>query len=93
MARIFITGSADGLGQLAAKALIAPGWVPTRMGGRGAPDDLQKGYETQVWLVLMFTFKKGATKTQRHEVTQRNLRETLSLGVFVANCTGFVAES
>ncbi|MBT1701946.1 SDR family NAD(P)-dependent oxidoreductase [Chryseosolibacter indicus] len=27
-----------------------PGWVPTRMGGKGAPDDLQKGYETQVWL-------------------------------------------
>lgn len=29
---------------------IHPGWVPTKMGGKGAPDDLQKGYETQVWL-------------------------------------------
>lgn len=29
---------------------VNPGWVPTKMGGRGAPDDLQKGYETQVWL-------------------------------------------
>jgi NAD(P)-dependent dehydrogenase (short-subunit alcohol dehydrogenase family) len=29
---------------------IDPGWVPTKMGGKGAPDDLQKGYETQVWL-------------------------------------------
>ena len=29
---------------------INPGWVPTKMGGKGAPDDLQKGYETQVWL-------------------------------------------
>lgn len=29
---------------------LDPGWVPTRMGGRGAPDDLEKGYETQVWL-------------------------------------------
>ena len=29
---------------------VDPGWVPTRMGGKGAPDDLQKGYETQVWL-------------------------------------------
>lgn len=27
-----------------------PGWVPTKMGGRGAPDNLQKGFETQVWL-------------------------------------------
>ncbi|MCF6404608.1 SDR family NAD(P)-dependent oxidoreductase [Chitinophaga filiformis] len=29
---------------------LDPGWVPTKMGGRGAPDNLQKGYETQVWL-------------------------------------------
>jgi NAD(P)-dependent dehydrogenase (short-subunit alcohol dehydrogenase family) len=29
---------------------LDPGWVPTKMGGQGAPDDLQKGYETQVWL-------------------------------------------
>lgn len=29
---------------------VDPGWVPTKMGGQGAPDDLQKGYETQVWL-------------------------------------------
>jgi NAD(P)-dependent dehydrogenase (short-subunit alcohol dehydrogenase family) len=29
---------------------VDPGWVPTKMGGRGAPDDLQEGYETQVWL-------------------------------------------
>ncbi|MBD3287415.1 SDR family NAD(P)-dependent oxidoreductase, partial [candidate division KSB1 bacterium] len=26
---------------------VNPGWVPTKMGGRGAPDNLQKGYETQ----------------------------------------------
>jgi len=26
---------------------VDPGWVPTKMGGAGAPDDLQKGYETQ----------------------------------------------
>ena len=31
---------------------IDPGWVPTKMGGRGAPDDLQKGYKTQVWLAI-----------------------------------------
>jgi NAD(P)-dependent dehydrogenase (short-subunit alcohol dehydrogenase family) len=32
--------------------VVDPGWVPTRMGGKGAPDDLQKGYETQVWLAV-----------------------------------------
>ena len=31
---------------------VDPGWVPTRMGGRGAPDDLQKGYKTQTWLAV-----------------------------------------
>lgn len=31
---------------------VDPGWVPTKMGGRGAPDDLQEGYETQAWLAV-----------------------------------------
>ncbi|PYS98901.1 MAG: daunorubicin C-13 ketoreductase [Acidobacteria bacterium] len=31
---------------------VDPGWVPTKMGGKGASDDLQKGYETQVWLAV-----------------------------------------
>lgn len=29
---------------------VDPGWVPTRMGGRGAPDDLLLGHLTQEWL-------------------------------------------
>ncbi len=29
---------------------LDPGWVPTKMGGKGAPDDLTLGYATQVWL-------------------------------------------
>ncbi len=29
---------------------LEPGWVPTRMGGPGAPDDLDEGPKTQVWL-------------------------------------------
>ena len=29
---------------------VNPGWVPTKMGGDGATDSLQKGYETQTWL-------------------------------------------
>jgi NAD(P)-dependent dehydrogenase (short-subunit alcohol dehydrogenase family) len=31
---------------------VDPGWVPTKMGGRGAPDDLELGSETQVWLAV-----------------------------------------
>lgn len=29
---------------------LDPGWVPTKMGGPGATDSLESGYETQVWL-------------------------------------------
>jgi NAD(P)-dependent dehydrogenase (short-subunit alcohol dehydrogenase family) len=31
---------------------LEPGWVPTKMGGAGAPDDLDEGYRTQVWLAV-----------------------------------------
>ena len=32
---------------------VDPGWVvPTKMGGPGAPDSLQKGFETQAWLAV-----------------------------------------
>ncbi len=29
---------------------VNPGWVPTKMGGPNAPDDLELGHRTQVWL-------------------------------------------
>ena len=32
--------------------VVDPGWVPTKMGGRNAPDDLAKGVETQAWLAV-----------------------------------------
>jgi NAD(P)-dependent dehydrogenase (short-subunit alcohol dehydrogenase family) len=31
---------------------VDPGWVPTRMGGPGAPDNLELGHVTQVWLAV-----------------------------------------
>lgn len=31
---------------------IEPGWVPTKMGGRSAPDDLTLGSVTQAWLAV-----------------------------------------
>ncbi len=31
---------------------LEPGWVPTRMGGPGAPDDLDAAHRTQVWLAV-----------------------------------------
>ncbi len=31
---------------------VDPGWVPTKMGEAGAPDNLEKGFETQVWIAV-----------------------------------------
>jgi NAD(P)-dependent dehydrogenase (short-subunit alcohol dehydrogenase family) len=31
---------------------VEPGWVATRMGGPGAPDDVDQGHRTQVWLAV-----------------------------------------
>ncbi|OWQ48828.1 short-chain dehydrogenase [Roseateles noduli] len=31
---------------------LEPGWVPTRMGGRGAPDDMDLAHRTQAWLAV-----------------------------------------
>jgi len=31
---------------------VDPGWVPTKMGGPNASDDLEMGHQTQVWLAV-----------------------------------------
>ncbi|NVH77448.1 SDR family NAD(P)-dependent oxidoreductase [Paraburkholderia sp. JPY432] len=38
---------------------LEPGWVPTRMGGLSAPDDLDQAHRTQAWLATSDT--PGAT--------------------------------
>jgi NAD(P)-dependent dehydrogenase (short-subunit alcohol dehydrogenase family) len=43
---------------------LEPGWVPTRMGGSGAPDDLDQGHRTQVWLAV--SDDPAATVTGRY---------------------------
>lgn len=56
--------------------VVDPGWVPTRMGGKGAPDDLQKGYETQCWLAV--SEDETATVSGRffhHQTVKRYNRE------------------
>lgn len=53
---------------------VDPGWVPTKMGGRGAPDDLRKGYETQVWLAVSddSTAKVSGHYFHHRKVTRHN---------------------
>jgi NAD(P)-dependent dehydrogenase (short-subunit alcohol dehydrogenase family) len=43
---------------------LEPGWVPTRMGGPGAPDDLDQAHRTQVWLAT--SDDPGARVTGRY---------------------------
>jgi hypothetical protein len=31
---------------------LEPGWVATKMGGTGAPDDMDQAHRTQAWLAV-----------------------------------------
>jgi NAD(P)-dependent dehydrogenase (short-subunit alcohol dehydrogenase family) len=51
--KLFVTALAAAVARLRPEVLsnaVDPGWVPTRMGGPDAPDDLELGHETQEWL-------------------------------------------
>lgn len=51
--KLFVTALAAAVARLRPDVLsnaVDPGWVPTRMGGPGAPDDLELGHRTQEWL-------------------------------------------
>jgi NAD(P)-dependent dehydrogenase (short-subunit alcohol dehydrogenase family) len=52
--KLFVTALAAAVARLrpgVPSNAVDPGWVPTRMGGPGAPDDLELGHRTQEWLV------------------------------------------
>lgn len=51
--KLFVTTLAAVVARLRPGVLsnaVDPGWVPTRMGGPSAPDDLELGHRTQEWL-------------------------------------------
>jgi NAD(P)-dependent dehydrogenase (short-subunit alcohol dehydrogenase family) len=51
--KLFVTTLAAAVARMWPDVLsnaVDPGWVPTRMGGSGAPDDLRLGHLTQEWL-------------------------------------------
>jgi NAD(P)-dependent dehydrogenase (short-subunit alcohol dehydrogenase family) len=53
--KLYVTTLATAVARLRPEVLsnaVDPGWVPTRMGGAGAPDDLDLGHETQEWLAV-----------------------------------------
>jgi NAD(P)-dependent dehydrogenase (short-subunit alcohol dehydrogenase family) len=51
--KLFVTTLAVAVARIWAEVFshaVDPGWVPTKMGGPGAPDDLRLGHRTQEWL-------------------------------------------
>src|SRR6266404_707380 len=51
--KLFVTTLAAAVARLWPDVIsnaVDPGWVPTKMGGPGAPDDLRLGHFTQEWL-------------------------------------------
>jgi NAD(P)-dependent dehydrogenase (short-subunit alcohol dehydrogenase family) len=51
--KLFVTALAAAIARLwpdVVSSAVDPGWVPTKMGGRDAPDDLRLGHLTQEWL-------------------------------------------
>lgn len=51
---------------------VDPGWVATRMGGPGAPDDLSKGHLTQAWLATSDDPEANVTGAYFHHKRQRD---------------------
>lgn len=50
---------------------VDPGWVPTRMGGAGAPDDLTAGHQTQGWLATYPDVTPATGGYWYHQQTQK----------------------
>ncbi|MGH2757755.1 MAG: SDR family NAD(P)-dependent oxidoreductase [Actinomycetota bacterium] len=51
--KLYVTTLAIGVARIWTEVFsnaVDPGWVPTKMGGAGAPDDLRLGHLTQEWL-------------------------------------------
>jgi NAD(P)-dependent dehydrogenase (short-subunit alcohol dehydrogenase family) len=51
---------------------LNPGWVPTKMGGGGAPDSFESGYQTQVWLAT--SEDEGVKTSGRFFYHQKQIR-------------------
>jgi NAD(P)-dependent dehydrogenase (short-subunit alcohol dehydrogenase family) len=87
--KLFVTTFAAALARLHPEVLsnaVDPGWVPTRMGGAGAPDDLELGYRTQEWLAISNEPEAATTggywyhrmrQEPHHAVTKKTFQDRL----------------
>ena len=69
---------------------VDPGWVPTKMGGPSAPDSLERGVATQVWLAV--SDESGAKVTGRYfyhmrtQAAHRAASDVTVQNAFLATC-------
>jgi NAD(P)-dependent dehydrogenase (short-subunit alcohol dehydrogenase family) len=71
---------------------VDPGWVPTKMGGAGAPDNLEKGHLTQTWLAVSNDPAAAVSGGYwHHRKQQKPAAEVLDPG-FQDQLTGKLAE-
>jgi NAD(P)-dependent dehydrogenase (short-subunit alcohol dehydrogenase family) len=60
---------------------VDPGWVPTKMGGPSAPDDLEEGHLTQTWLAVSEEPRaKVSGRYWHHREQQKPATEALDTG-------------
>ena len=61
---------------------VDPGWVATKMGGAGAPDDFEMGYRTQTWLAVSDDPAAAVSgRYWHHRQPQRPAREVVRCSV------------
>jgi NAD(P)-dependent dehydrogenase (short-subunit alcohol dehydrogenase family) len=78
--KLFVTALAAAIARLWADVLsnaVDPGWVPTKMGGPGAPDDLRLGHLTQEWLATSDDAQARTSGGYWHH--QRRVEPTLAV--------------
>lgn len=76
--KLYVTALAIAVARRWPKVLsnaVDPGWVPTKMGGRGAPDDLEQGHLTQTWLATSDDAKAKVSGKYWHHREQRRPAE------------------
>ena len=78
--KLYVTALSTAIGRLwphVRSNAVDPGWVPTRMGGPSAPDDLTLGHQTQVWLATSDDpAANGTGKYWHHQHTRTPARST-----------------
>lgn len=72
---------------------LEPGWVPTRMGGPGAPDDMDQAHCTQAWLAASDDAAAQVTGGYFYHLRQREpnpaSRDEAVQEALLAACEGF----